>query len=402
MEKITLGILREGKQPPDRRVPFTPDNCKELMGGFPHLEIIVQPSEIRGFTDDEYKEAGIAVQEDMGACDVLMGVKEVQVGDLIEGKKYFFFSHTIKEQEYNRELLQTILEKNIQLIDYECLTYANGFRIIGFGRYAGIVGAYNALIGYGKRMGLFDLKPAHQCKDKAELDEHLKRLDLPNIKIVLTGEGRVGGGAKETLDALGVKQVTPEEYLLMVFDQPVYCQLGVRDYNKRKDGSQQEEKDFFDNPKEYETAFLPYTQASDIFISCHFWDPKAPKLFSREDIRYPSFRMKVIADISCDIDGSVPTTLEASTIEEPFYGYNPVTEQKDGAFGERTITIMAIDNLPCELPRNSSEGFGSDLINNVLPYLLGDDPDRIIERASITKNGSLTEEYKYLDSYASK
>ena len=401
MEKITLGIIREGKQPPDRRVPLTPANCSELLAKFTGLNIVVQSSTIRGYTDEEYQDAGIRVQENMRECDVLMGVKEVPIDQLIPGKKYFFFSHTIKEQPYNKKLLQQVLEDKIQLIDYECLTYTNGFRIIGFGRYAGIVGAYNAMIGYGQRTRLFDLKPAHQCRDKADMVKQAENIHLPNLKIVITGEGRVAGGAKETLDAMGVKQVAPDAYINENFDHAVYCQLGVLDYNRHKDGIAKDEAHFFEHPEEYKTGFTPYLSVSDIFVSCHFWDPMAPKLFTKEEVSGDKFKIQVIADISCDIGGSVPTTLEASTIDEPFYGFNRETGEKGAAFDEGNITIMAVDNLPCELPRDSSEGFGNDLVKDVLPHLLGDDADGIIANSSITKDGALTEQYTYLKDYAS-
>ncbi|MBL4752591.1 MAG: alanine dehydrogenase [Flavobacteriales bacterium] len=400
MSKTILGIIREGKTPPDRRVPLTPAHCAALISQYEELEIIVQPSEIRGFTDAEYASVGITVQEDLSSCDIIMGVKEVPIEDLLEGKKYCFFSHTIKEQAYNRKLLQAVLQKRIQLIDYECLRYKNGLRIIGFGRYAGIVGAYNALIGYGKRKGLFDLKRANDCKDRAELNEQLQELKLPPIKIVLTGEGRVGGGAKETLDTLGVEQVGTEEFLHEAYDHPVYVQLGVLDYNKMIDGESKDEEHFFKHGSEYETAFIPYTKVSDIFISCHFWDPVAPRLFTREDILNPFFKMEVIADISCDIGGSVPTTLDASSIAEPFFGYNKQSGEKGDPFHEEHITIMSVDNLPCELPRDSSVGFADDLANDVLPYVLGNDSDNRIARASITKDGELTRDYQYLKEFA--
>ena len=386
--------------PPDRRVPLTPSRCKELLETYENLEIIVQPSDVRGYSDQEYSDLGITVQEDMNPCDVLMGVKEIPIKDLLPGKKYFLFSHTIKEQEQNRELLQYFLSSNIQLIDYECLTHKSGLRIIGFGRYAGIVGAYNALIGYGKRKGIYDLKKANDCKDREELNAQLKELSLPHIKIVLTGEGRVGGGAKETLDVLGVEQVGPMEFLSQDYDHAVYTQLGVLDYNKRIDGMQKDEQDFFKNGGEYETAFIPFTKVSDVFISCHFWDPAAPKLFTPEDTQDPFFKIEVISDISCDIDGSVPTTLDASSIADPFFGYVKATGEKGEPFAEENITIMAVDNLPCELPRDSSEGFADDLSNDVIPFLLGADSNKVIERASITKDGELTKRFAYLADFA--
>ena len=394
-----LGIIREGKTPPDRRVPLTPAHCASLLSEYEDLEIIVQPSEVRGYSDEEYNALGIAVREDLTPCDIIMGVKEVMLDDLIPEKKYLFFSHTIKEQEQNRELLQAVLGKKIQLIDYECLTHKNGLRIIGFGRYAGIVGAYNALLGYGKRKGTYELKGAHECKDRDELNSVLGTLKLPPVKIVLTGEGRVAGGANETLETLGVEQVNPSEFLNETYDHAVYTQLGVLDYNKREDGKLLDEKDFFKNGGGYETAFIPFTRVSDIFISCHFWDPSAPKLFDHDDTRDPFFKIEVIADISCDIEGSIPTTLEASSIADPFYGYNKETGEKGDAFADENITIMAVDNLPCELPRDSSKGFSDDLVTNVLPSLFGKDSSSIIERASITKEGELTRNFRYLSDY---
>ncbi|PCH96562.1 MAG: alanine dehydrogenase, partial [Bacteroidetes bacterium] len=319
--------------------------------------------------------------------------------DLIPDKKYFFFSHTIKEQPYNKELLQEILKKRIQLIDYECLTKSNGLRIIGFGRFAGIVGAYNAMRAYGERMGAYELKPAHKCEDRAELDRILEDLSIPSIKIVLTGEGRVGGGAKESMEALGVLQVSKEDYLQKDFDHAVYCQLGVMDYNKANDGTEHEEQHFFENPSEYTSAFEPYARVSDIFIACHFWDPKAPRLFEKSAVTEESFKIEVIADISCDIDGSVPTTLTASTIDEPFYGFDRATGQETEPFLKSSVTIMAVDNLPCELPRDSSEGYGNDLVKDVIPHLLGPDQDGVIQRATIAKDGELGENYQYLRDY---
>ena len=400
MEKVKLGVIREGKQPPDRRVPLTPMNCKALLATYPQLEIVVQTSQIRGYTDEEYTKEGITVQEDISDCDVLMGVKEVPMADLVPGKKYFFFSHTIKEQPYNKKLLKTILDNKIQLIDYECLPYSAGMRIIGFGRYAGIVGAYNAMIGYGKKTGLYDLKPAHECRDLAEMLQELTAVELPNIKIVLTGEGRVGKGAKEIMEAMDIQKVSPQEYLNKTFDHPVFCQLGVMQYNRHKEGLEKDNKYFYKNPKEYESSFLRYTEQSDVFVSCHFWDPNSPRLFEKDQVESPKFNIKVIADITCDIEGSIPTTLAPSTIMDPFYGYNPQSHQVDEAFSNGSITVMAVDNLPCELPRDASEGFGNDLLKSVLPHLLGGDTEGIIQNASITKDGELTEKYKYLNDYA--
>lgn len=400
MKKIKIGVLREEKSPPDKRVPLTPLICSELLARYPSLEIAIQPSAIRCYSDDEYRAFGLNLQEDLSDCDVLMGVKEVPVDKLIAGKKYFFFSHTIKKQSHNQKLMKAFIEKKIQMIDYETLTDKNHNRIIGFGRFAGIVGAYNGILGYGRKYDLFLLKPAHVCRDRAEMEEELKRVKLPNIKIVLTGGGRVANGAIETLSALRIRKVTPEEFLMSSFREPVYCQLNPRDYVERPDDHNFDLNDFFSHPEHFVSKFVPYTEVADIFISAHYWDPRSPKMFTREDARKPNFRMSVVADITCDLDGSVPTTLRSSTIMQPFYGYNPKTEKEDVPFSKETITVMAVDNLPCELPRDASDDFGKDLLERVLPNIIVEDKDSVIERATICKDGKLTKAFDYLSDYA--
>lgn len=394
---MKIGIIREEKNPPDQRVPFTPMQCKELLEKYPDLELVVQPSDIRSFKNEEYEAQGIALTEDLSDCDVLMGVKEVPKDKLIPNKKYFFFSHTIKEQPYNQQLLKTLVEKGVQMIDYECLTNPNGARILGFGRFAGIVGAYNALIAYGKRYKLYDLKPAHKCYDKEELKEELDKVKLPPIKIVLTGYGRVGHGAAEVLDHLKIKRVFPDELIANTYDEPVFTLLDVEDFYQL-DGPQ-ELPHFYEHSDEYPSAFGKYTKVADMFISCHYWDSKSARLFELEDTKSPDFKIKVIADITCDINGSVPTTIRPSEVHDPVYGFNPKTMQEDEPYKEEVITIMAVDNLPTELPRDASEDFGKALMENIMPALLGNDPDNIIERASITKDGDLTEGFEYLRGY---
>jgi len=400
MSKFKIGVLREEKSPPDKRVPLTPLICTELLRLYPNLEIVIQPSKIRCYSDDEYLAFGLTLQEDLSDCDVLMGVKEVPKENLIPGKKYFFFSHTIKKQAHNIKLMKTLIEKKIQMIDYETLTDKNHNRIIGFGRYAGIVGAYNGILGYGRKYDLFQIKPANLCRDRAEMEEELKRVKLPNIKIALTGGGRVANGAIETLSALRIRKVTPEEFLMASFREPVYCQLNPRDYVERPDDHNFDLNDFFKHPEHFVSKFAPFTKSTDIFISAHFWDPRSPKMFTTEDMKATDFHMSVVADITCDIDGSVPTTLRASTIDKPFYGYNPKTDKEDVPFNKETICIMAVDNLPCELPRDASDDFGKDLMERVLPFLFKEDVDAIIERASICKEGKLTPNFEYLSDYA--
>lgn len=397
---MKIGVLREEKTPPDKRVPLTPLICAELIRKYPELEIFVQPSKIRCYEDSEYTAFGVPLKEDLSDCDLLMGVKEVPAHLLIPGKKYFFFSHTIKKQPHNQKLIMALIEKKIQMIDYETLTDKNNNRIIGFGRYAGIVGSYNGILGYGRKYDLFQLKPAHACRDRAEMEEELKRVKLPNIKIALTGGGRVANGVIETLSALRIRKVTPEEFLMASFREPVYCQLNPRDYVDRIDDHNFDLHDFFKHPEHFESIFQQYAKVTDIFISAHYWDPLAPKMFELSDLKKPDFRISVIADITCDINGSVPTTLRSSSITNPFYGYNIKNDKEDLPFNKDTICVMAVDNLPCELPRDSSDDFGKDLMERVLPCIFNEDKENVIERASICKEGRLLPAFEYLNDYA--
>lgn len=397
---MKLGIIREGKTPPDKRVPFSPSQCAEILKKF-DIDLVIQPSPIRAFTDEEYEILGIILQEDLSDCDILMGVKEVNIKDLIEGKHYFFFSHTIKKQPYNADLLKAFLDKKIQITDYETLTYKKGSRILGFGRYAGIVGAYNGLLAWGKRNGSYELKPANQCKDFKEIKLELKKVVLGDAKIVLTGGGRVAQGAIEIIDEIRIPAVNSSDFIFQEFHTPIYTQLHCEDLYKSKTGKDFNLGHFFANPTEYKSRFKKFTEIADIFISCHYWDHNADVLFKEEDTQIEKFNLKVIADITCDIKGSIPTTIRSSTIDNPIYGYNPESGEEGAPFSPANITIMAVDNLPCELPRDASVDFGAALIKNIIPALIGDDSTSIINRASITKNGKLNTGYEYLEDYAS-
>jgi len=399
MYKMKIGLLKEEKVPVEKRVPFSPLQCSELVRDYPGLEIIVQRSKDRSYTDEEYASFGLPLADDLSDCEVLMGLKERPIDKFIPGKIYFLFSHTSKKQAQNKEMIKGILAKNIELIDYECLTDTHHSRVIGFGRYAGIIGTYDGVRGYGIRYNLFNLKPAYQCRDRKEFLEEIDRVRLPNIKILLTGGGRVANGATEALGLLKIRKVTPYEFLHCSFREPVYCQLHSKDLYLTKDGSSWDLKDFYDHSENYASSFLPYTKECDLFIAGHFWDGKAPVLFTKEQMKMRDFHISVIADITCDINGSVPSTLKASTIPEPFYGYNPMTEQIDIPFAKNTITVMAVDNLPCELPREASEDFGKELMERVIPFLFKEDKEGVITRATITKGGKLTPAYSYLSDY---
>ncbi len=396
---MKFGIIRERKNPPDRRVVLSPEACVKLRSIYPKATIMVEPSPIRIFKDEEYTTKGFEVASKMEECDVLLGVKEVPIKDLIPNKKYFFFSHTIKKQPYNRDLLQAVLKRNIELYDHEVITNTKGQRLVAFGRYAGIVGAYNGIRAYGLKFDLFNLPKAEELEDQKALIVELQNISLPNIKILLTGRGRVGNGAKEMLDAMGLKKVTVEDYLEEQFEEPVYCQIDASDYNKRKDGVRGNKADFFAHPEAYKSNFMRFAKVTDFYIAGHFYGDGAPFLYTREDAKDPSFKIKVVADVSCDIDGPVATTIKPSTIADPIYGYDPISETEVDFKSEKAIAVMAVDNLPCELPRDASVGFGEAFLKNVIPAFFNDDEDGVLLRARMTQNGKLTERYSYLQDF---
>ncbi|GAB3202716.1 alanine dehydrogenase [Pontibacter aydingkolensis] len=401
MSKLKIGIIKEGKIPVDKRVPLTPKKCVEALQEFPDLEIVVQPSDIRCFKDAEYEELRIPMQEDLSDCDILMGVKEVPIDQLIPNKTYFFFSHTIKKQPHNAKLLRAILDKKITLIDYETLTTPEGQRVVAFGHYAGIVGAYNGMLTYGKKHRLFDLKPAYLCHEIEDMQEEYFKVKLPPIKITVTGGGRVAGGAMEVLDKMGIRKVSVFDYLYKQFTEPVYAQLHSGDYNTRPDVEVWDSPDFYAHPELYKSTFRKFTKVTDLLLACAYWDPRAPKLFTEDDTRQPDFRINTIADITCDVDGSIPTTKRATSIPDPAYDYNPKTGELEPPYSRKeNITIMAVDNLPCELPRNASREFGRHLIDNVFPHLFNNDKEGVLERGTIGRAGKLTELYSYLQDYA--
>jgi len=396
---ITIGILRETKNPPDRRVPLTPAQCRELTERHPRLEIRVQPSDYRCFSNEEYLQEGVRLSEELSDCQILMGVKEVEIATLMDRKTYLFFSHTAKKQPYNRGLLQAVVRQGIKLIDYEYLTGENRERVVAFGRWAGIVGAYNGLRGYGLRSGLFTLKPASHCTDLRELMEETGRARLDPLRILVTGGGRVAGGALEVLRAAGVSEVTPEAYLKEEAPHPVFTRLDPWHYTRRKGGGSFSFEHFVAHPQEYENNIGPFTGKTDMLIACHFWDPRSPVMLTRRQLADPANPIRTIADISCDIDGPIASTIRASTIAEPFYGYDPGKGMESDPFESGSITVMAVDNLPGELPRDASGDFGEALLSHVIPELIGERETGMIQRATIVKEGKLTDAYGYLADY---
>lgn len=395
---MKIGLLKEEKIPSDERVVLTPKQSKWVTENT-NIDLVVESSDVRCFPDSDYSNLGIKVVKNLSNCDVLLGVKEVLISSLISDKVYFYFSHTIKEQSYNRDLLQEMVQRNITMIDYEVLKDKNNKRLIGFGRYAGIVGAYNALLTYGLKSDKFFLKSANKCSGIKELYQELNKIKLSAEKIILTGKGRVSEGALEILRKVNIKEVSKEEFITKTFNESVFCVLNTMDYNERIDGALSDKFDFYNNPEQYQSSFLNYAKHADIFIAGHFYGSGSPFLFTREDAKLEDFNLQVVADISCDIDGPVASTIRSTTIKNPIYGYNPETESEDDFKKRGVIAVMAVDNLPCELAKDASEYFGNEFINKILPYLIGEDPDRIIERATICKDRNLTPNFEYLRNY---
>lgn len=396
---LKLAILREEKLPADKRVPFTPSQCVQLKAQYPGIEIFIQPSPDRCFADELYSKVSVSVKEDISDCDYLAGIKEVPADKLIPGKTYLFFSHTIKKQAHNKPLMQALIRKKITLIDYETLRWKSGDRIIGFGRFAGIVGAYNGLLTWGRKFRAFDLKPAYECLDYAELKNELKKLKLSPIKIILTGNGRVSLGALELLKEAGIKEVTAADILTKIYAEPVFAVLLTENLYERIDGKAYDRSDFHHDPTRYRCVFRYYLPTCDLLINGIYWDTRMDRLFSENDTRMPSFNISVIADISCDVNGSVPITIKDTKIFDPVFGYDPNTMKECPPYTEKSIDIMAVSNLPTELPRDASEGFGSMLLEYVIPELLKTE-SQVIQHATICSNGKLTHEFEYLADYA--
>ncbi len=397
-EPMKLGILKERKNPADVRVALTPVQCVALKNRYPQVEIFVESCDTRCYSDEEYSAAGIPVVTDISGCDTLLGIKEIPKEFLLPEKTYFFFSHTIKKQPYNRGMMQEIVRKKIRLIDYETLQWENGQRVLGFGRFAGIVGAYNGLLTYGRKMGTFSLKPAWQCEDYRELLMHASAVDIGNIKMVLTGGGRVANGALDFLRNLRIREVTPYQFIHRAYDEPVFVHLNSPEIYRHREGKPWDTHYFYAHHNEYESSFRDFISHTDLLMNGIFWTADLPPLFQKEDTASNDFLIKVIADISCDVDGSVPITYKATTIADPVIGWSRVLQAPCEPYTENSIDIMAVGNLPNELPCDASEEFGENLLHYVIPELLKEN-SRMIADATLTVEGKLTNKYAYLSDY---
>ena len=396
---IKIGLLRETRIPADNRVAFTPAQCRWIHKTSDEVRVLAQHSPDRCYTDEEYQAAGVEVVEELSGCQFLLGIKEVPAGELLEGKTYLFFSHTRKQQPYNQAMFRAILDKKITLIDYECLEHDDGQRILGFGFFAGVVGAHNGIMAYGRRTGRYTLERVHALKDFRELIHTYFGLKLPEIKVAITGSGRVAHGVLEVMNLLGIIEVEPDEFLEKKFSYPVFTQLKGADLYEHKTTKTYRREDFHRHPQEYGCKFLPYARATDILMNGTYWDKELPRLFEWEHMADKGFRIKTIADITDDKAGSIPCNLGDTDIQTPVYGVDKHSRKRTDPYLSGSVDIMAVGNLPNELPRDASRYFGEQLIKYVLEDLVKGH-SRIIERATMVKDGALTEPYIYLKDYA--
>ena len=402
-----IAIIRESRSD-DRRTPLVPAHIKELLSTFSDLSISVQPSEHRCFSDQEYEEQGAIITEDLSACNLVLGVKEIEPDLLIPLKSYMFFSHTSKIQPDNsaaaqgtpgmdkKELLKEILKKKITLIDYENIRDDLSRRYLGFGRFAGIVGCYNSLNLYLETLGQQPMPRAHELNSYEKLKDNIGKRDFGNARIIITGDGRVARGSLEFLKFTNIQKVLPDEYLQYSNSSAIFCNLPTSAYVSNKDGNVFDLQHFINSPEMYISVLDKYMPSTSMLISSHYWDPKSPRLFEKKDIEKYN-NLKVIGDITCDVNGSIPTTSRPSTIIDPYYYIDRTTLQEINQHNQ-ALAIMAVDNLPSELPKDSSKEFGDGIVKEVLPYILEKDDGRI-KRATITKNGYFLPSYKYLTNY---
>ena len=397
-----IGIVRESRND-ENRTPLVPEHIKKYKESNPNINFIIQPSNSRCFSDEEYELCGAKINENLNECSIIFGVKEIDPNILINNRTYLFFSHTFKInkqqkniEKHKKDLLLSILNKKITLIDYENIRGKNGTRCLGFGRFAGIVGCYNTLNLLLRVLGKQSLASAYKINDYERLVLNLKNLYFPKTKILVTGDGRVAKGVIELLNLTNIKAVSKKDFLEKKFDQPIFCNLETKDYVTNNSSTNFNLEHFINNPQDYSSSALQYLKETNILISAHYWDPSSPKIFENEDLKDLQ-NLKIVGDITCDINGSVPTTIRSTTIEEPNYWierYNlkEIDENNDG------IAVMAVDNLPSELPRDSSTEFSEGIINEVLPFLLKEDDGRILN-GTITTDGSFLEKYNYLNDY---
>ena len=406
---FTISIIKEARVD-ENRTPFTPNQIQTLIANFPNVVILVQPSKNRCFRDEDYFKAGAKIEEDISNSDIIFGIKEVEISKLIKNKTYLFFSHTSKVRKdikqttqdkaivYKKELLREVLKKNITLIDYENIreTSGKGYRYLGFGRFAGIVGCYNTLNLYLKLHKKQLLPRAFEINSYKKIKELISQQNFNKLKILLTGRGNVAKGSMEVLTHANIKQISINDYLKKKHDEAIFCNISTREYVERKDGKSFSHQDFISNPYEYNSKAKDFLVDADMLIAGHYWDSKFPKLFYPEQIN--EFKnLKIIGDITCDINGSIPTTIRPTSIAKPYYSID-INSMKEISLDDKGIAVMAVDNLPSELPCESSEEFGENIISEVLPFLINKDDGRI-NRATTASKGKFCPLFSYLENF---
>jgi len=406
---FTISIIKEARVD-ESRTPFIPNQIQTLISNFSNLKILVQPSKNRCFKDEDYSKAGAKIEEDISQSDIIFGIKEVEISKLIENKTYLFFSHTSKIQNdssqstqnaaiiYKKTLLREVLKKKVTLIDYENIRdkSMNAYRYLGFGRFAGIVGCYNTLNLYLKLQKKKLLPRAFEINNYKKIQKLLSKQNFIKLKILQTGKGNVAKGSMEILKYANVKQISLNDYLNKKYDEAVFCNISFTEHVERNDGKDSSYQDFILNPHEYRSKAINYLHSTDMLITGHYWNPKFPKLFSLNQIN--EFKnLKIIGDITCDINGSIPTTIRSTSIAKPYYSFD-INSMKEINLSNKGIAVMAVDNLPSELPCESSEEFGHSIMSEVLPYLINKDDGRI-NRATTTSKGKLCSSFSYLENF---
>jgi hypothetical protein len=318
---------------------------------------------------------------------------------LIPDKTYLFFSHTKKMQPNNQGMFRSIIDKKITLIDYECLEHEDGQRMLGFGFFAGVVGAHNGIMAYGRRSGEFHLQRVYVQHSFRQLIHTYFGLKLPKIKVAITGSGRVAHGLLEVMNLMGLIEVDPDEYLERKFDYPVFTQLKGADLYAHKETGSYNRINFHEHPNQYKCLFKPYASVTDILMNGIYWERAMPRLFEWEDMAEKDFAIQTIADITDDKDGSIPCNLGDNPMEDPVYGVDKISRQKTAPYIHGSVDIMAVGNLPNELPRDASRYFGEQIIKHVLEDLIRGN-SKVIQKATMVERGKLTKSYEYLAAYS--
>jgi len=433
MNKV-IGIRHEDKYTMERRVALPPDTVNEIIKQ--GLEVFVESSPKRVFKDSEFTTAGAKVTDNLSECPVIFGVKEIPPTWFEEGKTYIFFSHVIKGQPYNMPMLKAMMEKKCNLIDYEKIADENGKRLIFFGRFAGLAGMINSLWSFGERLKsegienpFSEIKQAHTYHSLDETEkvisnvgEVIKSQGLPDALIPLvigfTGYGNVSQGAQHIAGLLPVKEVTPTELLHLkewgnYSNKLVYKVVFKEEHLSEPIDPQTrfELQDYYKHPEKYKNQFEKYPPHLSILMNCMYWDVRYPRILTKDYIEklflQGNMKLKVVGDVTCDPDGSVEFTHKGTKIEDPVFVYHPVERKPTMGFHGDGILVMAVDILPSELPRESSESFGHALLRFVPAIAKADfDVDfetlilpHEIKRALILHKGRLTPDFEYIQEY---